>query len=915
VTAVVRQNERSWAIEIISEINLLLRRTNLRIKRAGGESTLSENKKSMFPDILLYADEDRTKILQSWELKMPDVLITNQEFIADATRKANALALNSFVLWNFTYGKLYVKDSNGNFVERKTWPMTSHITSRNDVIIYKHEWVPIIEDIIIEVNQYLLTDEIAPASIIRVLSDNLMTAIIDRNKKILAAHYRDVSSRNMEMEQRIKVWWFSYKEDYTNDEDDAYSAYSKTVLLNWTNRIVFANIIKRYHNSANQVREIDYGCSPSRANQVMENIIRQGDYYNVFQGLPFNDLLPDDTWVDIVDFNQFVDENGVRAIEQSTLQDVLEKTVDSAKREMRGQFATPDWLADFLCQITIRDWSADCADLCAGTGTIAKAIIQNKNSRRYSVRDNLATTWISDKYAYPLQIANIALTNSDSINMAVNIFQKNVFDLHSGDNIIIKSPVDGSDIVKPFPPLHAVISNLPFVQSRSIGADDISNMNRVIEEVKRETGLDDRAGRLDLYMVLPFKIHGLLQNGGRLGIVISNAWLGTETGRFFFDALIQYFKIHSVILSGAGRWFTNASVVATILILERKEIGKPADDETIDFCLIKRELNTAADDMKENLIGSIVLKEKAVSDPFDIGKYSIAEINSIKEKGLSLNALFHDATWITQISDKLIRVTDYVDVFRGERRGWDDLFFPDDGHGIEKEYIKSVLKSSRQIQKYTAAAEGNAFCCGRSLEELRELNHFGAAAWIEKFNQINNGVGRPLPEVLKRSDCHWYEMKDISHADFVTSLNPGRRLFFAKLAASSFINQRLIGLQLKKGNKDLLHALLNTVFEMFTIEGLGFGRGLGALDMSKDNFEKTYILNPELISETDIAAILGAFECMKSRNVLSVEDELASADREKFDRLVLGVLGIEDYYERIKESVLSMQRTRLSVRL
>jgi len=57
---------------------------------------------------------------------------------------------------------LYVKDSNGNLVERKTWPMTSDITSRNDVIIYKHEWVPIIEDIIIEVNQYLLTDEIGP---------------------------------------------------------------------------------------------------------------------------------------------------------------------------------------------------------------------------------------------------------------------------------------------------------------------------------------------------------------------------------------------------------------------------------------------------------------------------------------------------------------------------------------------------------------------------------------------------------------------------------------------------------------------------------------------------------------------------------------------------------------------------------
>lgn len=58
-------------------------------KSAGGESTLSVNKKSMFPDVLLYEDEAQTKILQGWELKMPDVRITDEALITDATRKAN----------------------------------------------------------------------------------------------------------------------------------------------------------------------------------------------------------------------------------------------------------------------------------------------------------------------------------------------------------------------------------------------------------------------------------------------------------------------------------------------------------------------------------------------------------------------------------------------------------------------------------------------------------------------------------------------------------------------------------------------------------------------------------------------------------------------------------------------------------
>lgn len=95
---IIRRNERSWAIVIITEIKVMLNGLGLKIKSAGGESTLSVNKKSMFPDVLLYEDEAQTKILQGWELKMPDVLITDETLIADATRKAKALGLNSFVI-------------------------------------------------------------------------------------------------------------------------------------------------------------------------------------------------------------------------------------------------------------------------------------------------------------------------------------------------------------------------------------------------------------------------------------------------------------------------------------------------------------------------------------------------------------------------------------------------------------------------------------------------------------------------------------------------------------------------------------------------------------------------------------------------------------------------------------------------
>lgn len=168
---IIRRNERSWAIVIISEIKVMLNGLGLKIKSAGGESTLSVNKKSMFPDVLLYEDEAQTKILQGWELKMPDVLITDEALIADATRKAKALGVNSFVIWNFTYGKLYVANQEGAFVERKSWSGTSHIVTREDVMTYKNEWLPIIKDIVLTVNEYLVNGSILTSSIDSTISE------------------------------------------------------------------------------------------------------------------------------------------------------------------------------------------------------------------------------------------------------------------------------------------------------------------------------------------------------------------------------------------------------------------------------------------------------------------------------------------------------------------------------------------------------------------------------------------------------------------------------------------------------------------------------------------------------------------------------------------------------------------------
>ena len=56
----LKENERSWAIQLIQEITVYVKnKPDFKIKRAGGESTINTGNQRMFPDVLLFGDENQ----------------------------------------------------------------------------------------------------------------------------------------------------------------------------------------------------------------------------------------------------------------------------------------------------------------------------------------------------------------------------------------------------------------------------------------------------------------------------------------------------------------------------------------------------------------------------------------------------------------------------------------------------------------------------------------------------------------------------------------------------------------------------------------------------------------------------------------------------------------------------------------
>ena len=272
-----------------------------------------------------------------------------------------------------------------------------------------------------------------------VIKNSAMT--IERNKQIVADYLKSASFKDSIMAAYIDAWWTEIHTEYEHDETDKYNAYAKSIILNWSNRIIFAHLIKDKQNGALIVNDITEDSTPNDVNEIFHRITKQCDFYNVFSEIKYNENIPELTWQDILELTFFLKENGISGLDQIALQNILENSVNTVKREINGQYTTPPELARLLVRLTVRGWTDNLLDCCCGTATIPNKAIEIKKEMLGS-KKAVNTVWACDKYQYPLQVANISMANSDTIHMANRLFQHNALNLVVGEKITITNPED-----------------------------------------------------------------------------------------------------------------------------------------------------------------------------------------------------------------------------------------------------------------------------------------------------------------------------------------------------------------------------------------------------------------------------------------------------------------------------------------
>lgn len=897
-------NERSWAIDLIGHIKIGISKNNRPIKDASGEQTIKAEGGSLFPDVLLFGDRATARILQGWELKMPDTSIDDYEFRENATTKALALGLDSFVLWNVSEAHLYTrKPQSETFSLKKKWESLSDITTRSAVLANRDRWEALADQIVSYMNDLFDNGTLEGRQFIDAYQSGGITSLIMENSGLVAEALRDAAKRSSVLRAEMILWWDTYQAEYGGEKMETVLA--QAVISNWIGKLLFAHILRETDTRAHAVAGITEDTTPKEALELFKKISEDCNFWTIFSASLGLDSIPDQAWNQLKQFNSLLTDLRLGSVDQSQLSRVLEATVEVTVRKVRGQYPTPIELARLLVHLCIRNTVDDkILDPCCGSGTIPRAALEQKLSAGVDPALISASVFSSDQDPQAVQIATFALAKPSMMHIPLRLFQRDAFTLSPDAEIEFKNPSNGKTFLEKLGMFDAITSNLPFVaqEGRKQYGNAIAKVTASFSE-----GSEKLPRRADIAAYLPFSLHPLLKDNGRLGIIITNAWLGTDWGDAFFKLLGQYYNLKTVITSGAGRWFHNSEVVTNILLMEKKK----ADEESgsINFVVLKRPISEIADEETVHLTAAQIELAQTQSDTLHIRSVSPENMKRFRQLGLGGNAQFVNCDWVLNLP--LIPINSLFKIRRGERRGMNALFYPTGKHGIEATYIRPLAKSLSDFKKLKGPAIKEAFCCDKTEEELLQLGHTGALNWIKRFKTTEN------IKKLSKGNALWYQMDAHEMSELVMSIAYGDRLFVARLNPPAFVDQRLVRLDpIKKVDLDLCHALLNSTIGMFLIEGLGFGRGLGALDLNKDRIDGyMQILDPSKIGAKEKKSIIDKFSLVLSREILCVADELEQGDRRELDEAIVSAFKLDIDLDSLYESLLVLVEIRLTANI
>jgi hypothetical protein len=459
-----------------------------------------------------------------------------------------------------------------------------------------------------------------------------------------------------------------------------------------------------------------------------------------------------------------------------------------------------------------------------------------------------------------------------------------------------------------------VIGNPPYVRQEKIAPPHSKNptdkqkkdykaalMKSVQEAWPKyfEGGKRKLDGKSDLYIY--FYLHGLklLHEDGAFAFITSNSWLDVGYGAELQEWLLRFGRVRFIFDNEVKRSFKSADVNTAIAILGRGALDEKKNAKnTARFLMWQVPFEDASNPLLWQEIESAKgrlhraefrLRPFAASNLIAAGSpdpQKPDEYSGNKWGGKYLRAPEIYDVILEKGKDKLVRLGDVADVRFGIKTGANEFFYLDEAKarewGIEKKYLKPVIKSPRECRSIIVKAGDLKTLVFMCREEKKDLKGTNALAYIKAGEK--NGW-HELPSTVGRA--RWWDLgvRQFPNIVWVKSINDSHRQ--ALIPFKAFVDQRLY--EIVSSLPLQLNASLNSTptILMKELEGR-VNLGEGALDTTVYEAQNVMVFDPSLWP----ASVEEIHNEMSQRDIGSVANEIHQPDRRALDAIIFDALGL-----------------------
>ena len=511
-----------------------------------------------------------------------------------------------------------------------------------------------------------------------------------------------------------------------------------------------------------------------------------------------------------------------------------------------------------------------------------------------------------------------------------------------------------------------VIGNPPYVRQENISDPLLSNeevttsnkkeykakLARSIYQIfprffefnaSRDTAANKIDARSDLYIY--FYLHGLslLNPKGTFCFITSNSWLDVGYGKSLQEFLLKHCHIKMVIDNQAKRSFASADVNTIIVLFSSPDMKKETRlDETARFVMFKEpfehilspvifeEIETAkkrktTPEYRVNPILQKLLLEDGceIHDDKDFKKdnqkgrknipktaplIKIAKYIGNKWGGKYLRAPDIYWTILEKGKEKITRLGNIAEIQRGFTTGANDFFYLDEAQikdwGIEKEFLKSVIKSPKECSRILINPDElkyKIFICHNNKKDLKGTSALEYIKWGES-QQYNK---RPTCYARER----WYELKPDKWPTLIWVKSINDRHLQCRIPFHALVDQRLY--EMTHPQSVCLNIVMNSAITFLFKELYGrVNLGEGALDTAVYEANQIPIVDPKYILAQDAKKIE---KVLCKRIILPIQQELDLEDHQILDNIIFEILKLS-HGERdaVYDAVIKLVETRLN---